>query len=80
MVGVGGTSPKTKAAKAVWWILFGIFAISVIYVLIKNRHDFLKSAKRSFTNFRNGSTATVHVITDHLRRFTAQNRALNLTG
>jgi hypothetical protein len=40
MVGVGGTSPKTKAAKAVWWILFGIFAISVIYVLIKNRHDF----------------------------------------
>jgi hypothetical protein len=40
MVGVGGTSPKTKAAKVVWWILFGIFAVSVIYVLIENRHNF----------------------------------------
>jgi hypothetical protein len=36
MSGLGGTSPKTKAAKIVWWIAFSTFLLFVLYVLAKN--------------------------------------------
>jgi hypothetical protein len=37
MAGVaGGTSPKTKAGKIVWWSAFSAFFLFVFYVLIKN--------------------------------------------
>jgi hypothetical protein len=40
MFGVGGTSPKTKAAKVVWWLVFSLFSLFIGYVLVKNRHNF----------------------------------------
>ena len=46
MFGVGGTSPRTKAQKVVWWIVFAVFAVFavfglfVIYVLFRSRHNF----------------------------------------
>jgi hypothetical protein len=40
MAGVGGTSPKTPTQKVIWWIVAGLFGLFVIYVLIKNRHNF----------------------------------------
>jgi hypothetical protein len=40
MVGVGGTSPRTKPERLVWWTVFSIFMGAIIYVLIKNRHNF----------------------------------------
>jgi hypothetical protein len=37
MVGIaGGTSPRTKGAKILWWIAFSISAAFVLYVLAKN--------------------------------------------
>ena len=36
MYGAGGTTPKTKAQKIVWWTAFGIFFAFVLYVLAKN--------------------------------------------
>jgi len=40
MFGVGGTSPKTKAQKLIWWIVATLFGLFVIYVLIMSRHNF----------------------------------------
>ena len=40
MFGVGGTSPKTKAQKLIWWIVAALFGLFVIYVLIRSRHNF----------------------------------------
>jgi hypothetical protein len=40
MFGVGGTSPRTKAQKVVWWIVFAVFGLFVIYVLLRSRHNF----------------------------------------
>jgi hypothetical protein len=36
MAGVGGTSPKTRTEKVVWWAAFGIFFLFILYVLAKN--------------------------------------------
>ena len=36
MAGVGGTSPKTKGEKIVWWTAFAAFFAFVVYVLVKN--------------------------------------------
>jgi hypothetical protein len=36
MFGVGGTSPRTKKQKIIWWVIFGVFALFVVYVVIKN--------------------------------------------
>jgi hypothetical protein len=36
MSGTGGTSPKTKNQKMVWWAAFGIFFLFVVYVLARN--------------------------------------------
>jgi hypothetical protein len=40
MFGVGGTSPRTKAQKIVWWTMFALFGAFVAYVLVKSRHNF----------------------------------------
>ena len=40
MLGVGGTSPKTKTAKIVWWTMFTLSVLFIAYVVIKNRHNF----------------------------------------
>lgn len=40
MSGVGGTSPKTKGQKIVWWSAFSIFLLFGLYVLNKNLHLF----------------------------------------
>jgi hypothetical protein len=34
--GVGGTSPKTRGEKIVWWTVVTAFSGFVIYVLLKN--------------------------------------------
>jgi hypothetical protein len=39
-MGVGGTSPQSKAQRIVWWIIFAIFGLFIAFVLIKNRHNF----------------------------------------
>jgi hypothetical protein len=36
MYGMGGTAPKAKTQKVVWWTAFGIFFAFVFYVLAKN--------------------------------------------
>jgi ABC-type uncharacterized transport system permease subunit len=36
MAGVGGTSPKTRGEKVVWWTAFAVFFAFVAYVLAKN--------------------------------------------
>ncbi len=36
MVGVGGTSPKTRMQRAVWWIAFSVFVAFVAYVVLHN--------------------------------------------
>ncbi len=36
MFGVGGTRPKTRGQKTVWWIMFTLFMGFVAYVLILN--------------------------------------------
>ncbi|ULU26786.1 hypothetical protein DYST_03734 [Dyella terrae] len=36
MSGVGGTSPKTKSEKIVWWTVAAAFFAFVVYVLVKN--------------------------------------------
>jgi hypothetical protein len=36
MSGVGGTTPKTKVGKIVWWIAFSAFFLFFLYVLAKN--------------------------------------------
>lgn len=40
MFGVGGTSPKTKTAKIVWWTMLTVFVLFIAYVVIKDRHNF----------------------------------------
>ena len=40
MFGVGGTSPKTKVQKLIWWTVAALFGLFVIYVLIGSRHNF----------------------------------------
>lgn len=34
--GVGGTAPKTRGEKIVWWVAFTAFSGLVSYVLVKN--------------------------------------------
>jgi hypothetical protein len=36
MSGVGGTSPKTRVEKIIWWTMFSVFFSFVAYVLAKN--------------------------------------------
>ncbi len=36
MFGAGGTSPKTKSQKIVWWLAFSSLSLFVLYVLVKN--------------------------------------------
>jgi hypothetical protein len=36
MFGVGGTSPKTRTGRVVWWIAFSVFFAFVLYVVF---HD-----------------------------------------
>ena len=40
MFSVGGTSPKTKTMKVIWWTMFTMSALFIAYVVIKNRHNF----------------------------------------
>jgi hypothetical protein len=36
VAGVGGTSPKTKGQKIVWWTFFTLFFGFFLYVMAKN--------------------------------------------
>jgi hypothetical protein len=40
MAGLGGTSPRSKTQKIIWWSVFAVFSLFVAYLLIKNRSNF----------------------------------------
>jgi hypothetical protein len=36
MFGVGGTSPKTRTQRVVWWLVFFVFVAFTLYVAFHN--------------------------------------------
>jgi hypothetical protein len=40
MFSAGGTTPRTKTQKIIWWATFTMVALFIAWVVIKNRHNF----------------------------------------